>query len=447
MDSNAVEQGTWDTVSISGCGNASAALPAQAIAAPAAPSAPSAIPNSSPSFNPAIAIDQAVDGAANTPLQSLNAQGNTAAAISPEDLEAGKYTGDRLTELRVGKSNMKILRGRLKSKHYSKAEKAQFRKELKYWRQRVKAARAGFWLTNLIKATGGRSDVVKQLDDTKLRVVSDKALLQDAAYSEKDDAILIKESAVKSILKNVHSLDKQGMVNFKTGSITDPAALKGTEAYRKLVGQAALIGAHEAGHASDAHRGELHHDTSALRPLAQQVAAGGTPEQESDLLHQYLSTVEYDSYLAQERFHWEMGVAPKSMKWMTIDNQGNPIDRTTAVTNITNFLGKAGFTADAAAKIVLTPSTEPGKKVWGKKVWGKKVWGDELAPGKKVWGKKVWGEELAPGKKVWGKKVWGEELAPGKKVWGSLLDSVTQSPVQQSTTTDSDRDESQQPPR
>ena len=375
---------------------------------------------------------QATAGA--TLLKPLTATGNGASALSPELEKVGTHTGNRDIGISAMKARLARITNLLRMPDLPAAFKARLTKEYGDTLKTLQKSVAVDWLTNVAWASGARPEVVKALDRASVEVVPDSQVMTsaDAAFDETRDVIVMKQSTIDGILKDVGDLASKNLLNEKTGQITNPDAIKSTAAYHDLMATNALFGAHEVSHMNADHAGEITAKKAEIAPLVAEYSASTGAQRAQlgqELVRDYITTFEKDAYTAQEKFQWEMGAAPEKTAWMTIDNNGQPLNGQVATDNIVAELTKRGFTADMVTNILADPAQTtaaapaaaaaavgtdqaPGGKFPGGKFPGGKFPGQQL-PGGKFPGGKFPGQEL-PGGKFPGGKFPGGKFPGGK---------------------------------
>jgi hypothetical protein len=307
-------------------------------------------------------------------------------------LRSGEYQGERDVELDALKRQAAFAQGLL-GLEIPQAFRDKLQSDLATIKPQIEKTTAIDFLTDSAYAAGARSDLLASLDHASIEVVPDTQIESDAAYDETREVIMVRQSLVDDVQSDLDALAKRSVVDKVTGAVLKPKALKNSSEFHDLAVLQALIGAHELGHADDDTNGV---DAQPVVDLARQAVAG--QDVTNQLVSTYLDTFEYDSYLAQERYQWEMGEAPQSTRWLTIDNHGNPINRELAVRNITAFVTKTGFDATSVLDIL-------GGEFEGGRIPGGRIPGDQL-PGGRIPGGRIPGGRI-PGGRIPGGRIPG----------------------------------------
>lgn len=244
----------------------------------------------------------------------------------------------------------------------SKTERDDIRASLASLKKQLTKQKSADWLTNIAYRMGAPLEIVKALDESRIKIVPDSAMDSGAAFDEESGMVLMRESTFKKLRSDLRELAKDGIVDLKKRDVKNTGGLRGRAAYHDIVVTQALVGAHEASHASDAHGG---HSRSAARKFQSDIiryssalkqagsltgdaAVEAKKRAEMTLLKRYIAHFEYKAYYDQERYQWKMGRAPKKSGWSTIDDNGKRIDRDKALGNLAAFLSDKGFTAEKA---------------------------------------------------------------------------------------------------
>lgn len=236
--------------------------------------------------------------------------------------------------------------------HIPESFRAKIETDIKDFKEVLTRETALNLLTNVSWGSGASASTVKTLDNLEIEIVPDAQLEgASAVYDEDSDTVLLAQSVFDQIEKSTASLSKQGLLDLTSGKIKDPSALQGNAAYHNLVSAQALT-LLEGTHKADLENGQeavddAHFDdvTAFVRQQladSQSLPADARAQKEAELKHyllaEYLGTYELNSYQAQEKHMFELGQPPQEHGWLTIDNNGNYLDKEKAANNLIAFL-------------------------------------------------------------------------------------------------------------
>lgn len=264
------------------------------------------------------------------------------------------------------------------------------------------------FLVNVARQGGFPPDVVNLLDTATIVVVPE--LQSDAAFAEGPPAtIYVRQSVMDRMDAILQRLVERGVASETGGVRGDVGSLKAE--YTSILDTIALL-VHEQVHADEAQSmgstgatggpGETGASGETEDPRDGQMAAaieayepwlrasgslgamGAAVRAAASqaLMRTYVDLFELDAYAAQERFKYDelLKVDPeraRSIRWLTLDADGNRLDRATALSNIVSYINRVapGY-AEYFVSEVTRGMDQPGWKSpgWKSPGWKSPGW-------------------------------------------------------------------------